>query len=605
MSWLAGSLLVLGFALAAGFGWYERTHPSARVLALIATLAALAALGRVAFAPLPNVKPTTDIVLIAGLVLGGAPGFVVGAVAALASNVFFGQGPWTPWQMVAWGLVGVAGAALARAIGARTLGRWPLALACGAAGLVYNAILDFHLWVNYGGSHSWAELRAILVAGLPFDLAHVAGNVAFCLAFGPALVAALSRFRARFEIDWREPAALPGVPVATAAVAAVLVAIALVGVPAPPDARAAVPRSTLAYLDGAQNADGGWGGAPGQSSAQLYTGWTLLGLAAAGVNPLDARSKGGITGLAFMRAKAAELTDLGELQRTVLVLAAAGRDPRDFAGRDLVAEILAKRRKDGSFAGRVNTTAFAVLALRAAGRPARDRVVRDAARWVASQANDDGGFNFDGKGGASGVDDTAAAIQGLVGGGRRATPTVRRATTFLAGRQNRDGGFPLSPGGASNAQSTAFAVQGLVAAGRAVERIDRGGRDPLEYLTSLIGPDGAVRYSRTSRQTPVWVTGQALLALARRPFPLARVPRAVKPRRARPKAEPARAQPTPARRAPSRAPTTRSRPRGAVTAKATPTVAGIPAGLPPSAAELAVDARAFGALAAVVVIAVL
>ena len=66
----------------------------------------------IAFAPLPNVKPTTDIVLIAGYALGGAPGFAVGAVAAIASNVVFGQGPWTPWQMLAWGLVGLLGAAL-------------------------------------------------------------------------------------------------------------------------------------------------------------------------------------------------------------------------------------------------------------------------------------------------------------------------------------------------------------------------------------------------------------------------------------------------------------------------------------------------------------
>ena len=103
MSWIAASTLVLGAALVAGFAWYEREHPSSRVLALVATLAALAALGRIAFAPLPNVKPMTDIVLISGYVLGGAPGFVVGAVAALASNLFFGQGPWTPWQMVGWG----------------------------------------------------------------------------------------------------------------------------------------------------------------------------------------------------------------------------------------------------------------------------------------------------------------------------------------------------------------------------------------------------------------------------------------------------------------------------------------------------------------------
>src|SRR5690242_21547461 len=141
MSWVGASLLVLGLALAAGFAWYERSHPSSRVLALVATLAALAALGRIAFAPLPNVKPTTDIVLLSGYVLGGAPGFVVGAVAALASNLFFGQGPWTPWQMVAWGLCGLAGAGLA-AVAGRELGRIALAAACGLAGLVFGAVMN-------------------------------------------------------------------------------------------------------------------------------------------------------------------------------------------------------------------------------------------------------------------------------------------------------------------------------------------------------------------------------------------------------------------------------------------------------------------------------
>src|ERR687898_3570278 len=124
MTWILASSLLLGAVLVTGFAWYERTHPSTRVLALVATLAALAALGRVAFAPLPNVKPTTDIVLIAGLLLGGAPGFMVGAVAALASNLFFGQGPWTPWQMAAWGAVGLFGAGLAR-VTKRELGRVP------------------------------------------------------------------------------------------------------------------------------------------------------------------------------------------------------------------------------------------------------------------------------------------------------------------------------------------------------------------------------------------------------------------------------------------------------------------------------------------------
>jgi len=124
VSWQLSSFAVLAVALTAGFAWYERARPSAKLLALVATLAALAALGRVAFAPLPSVKPTTDIVLIAGYALGGAPGFVVGAVGALTSNVFFGQGPFTPWQMAGWGAVGVFGALLARVFG-RDLGRWP------------------------------------------------------------------------------------------------------------------------------------------------------------------------------------------------------------------------------------------------------------------------------------------------------------------------------------------------------------------------------------------------------------------------------------------------------------------------------------------------
>ncbi len=201
MSWIAGSMLILGAVIVIGFVWYERTHPSTRVLALVATLAAMAALGRVAFAALPNVKPTTDIVLIAGYSLGGAPGFMVGAVAALASNLFFGQGPWTPWQMVGWGAVGLFGAALAKLAG-RDLGRVPLAAACGLASLGFGAVMNVHMWVLYSGTHTLDQLLAYFVTSLPFDLAHAAGSIVFCLAFGPALVRALRRYRTRFEIVW-------------------------------------------------------------------------------------------------------------------------------------------------------------------------------------------------------------------------------------------------------------------------------------------------------------------------------------------------------------------------------------------------------------------
>ena len=285
-------------------------------------------------------------------------------------------------------------------------------------------------------------------------------------------------------------------------------------------ADAAAAKASVRYLAGAQNGDGGWGGAPGQSSTQLHTGWTALGLAAAGRNPRDV---GGTTAIDFTRRRAAELNDLGELSRTILVFAASGLSARDVGGRDLVAELLRKRKANGSFAGRVNTTAFAALALKASG--GSERALRGAGRWIAGQANADGGFNFAGRGGPSGIDDTGAAIQGLVAAGRKRTKTVARAARFLARRQNADGGFPLVPGGESNAQSTAWAIQGLLAAGRDPAKIRRS-RDPLAYLRSLTSASGEVRYSRTSRQTPVWVTAQAVMALARKPLPLKPVARA-------------------------------------------------------------------------------
>ena len=156
MSWELASFLILGAVLLAGFAWYERSRPPSQVVALVAALAALAIAGRIAFAAFPNVKPTTDIVIFAGYALGGAPGFAVGALAALVSNFWFGQGPWTPWQMAGWGLCGVLGALLA--LGTRNAGRLTLAAICGFAGIVYGALLNFSLMATYGGDLS---LRAL------------------------------------------------------------------------------------------------------------------------------------------------------------------------------------------------------------------------------------------------------------------------------------------------------------------------------------------------------------------------------------------------------------------------------------------------------------
>ena len=102
-------LLAALAALTAGFAWHEGGTSSVKDIALVATLAGVAAAGRLLFAPVPGVQPVTVIVVVAGVALGPRRGFAVGALAALASNFFLGQGVWTPWQMLAWGLCGVVG----------------------------------------------------------------------------------------------------------------------------------------------------------------------------------------------------------------------------------------------------------------------------------------------------------------------------------------------------------------------------------------------------------------------------------------------------------------------------------------------------------------
>jgi hypothetical protein len=515
MTWQAASLVLLGIALAGGFAWYERERPPARVVAVVAALAALAVVGRLAFAAIPNVKPTTDIVLFAGYALGAIPGFAVGAVTAIVSNIFLSHGPWTVWQMAGWGAVGVAGALLARILRGREPNRFVLAAVCGFAGLAFGAWMDVYQW-TLAARQDIDTYVAVAGTSLPYNLAHAAGNVVFCLLIGPAFLRALARYRRRLEVRWeRSPA-----PVAIGVVAvALLLLVPAAAVAATPAQRA------KSYLAKAQNEDGGFGPSRGAGSSPLYTGWAGLGLGSAGRNPLDVRRPGGRSLARYVLRRSASLSAIGEIERTVLLAKVAGISPRSFGGRNLVAEIQGRRRHDGSISGYVSYTAFGVMALRAAGDSAGDSTIR----WLVESQNSDGGFGV-GRSSASDADMTGAVLQALASVGRGGGPAARRAADRLRANQNGDGGF----GRPSNAQSTAYAVQGLIAAGGGAGAVSRA----RSYLTRLQRGDGSVAYSSSSGQTPVWVTAQALMALEGKPLPLATVPRK-KRSRARASASPA------------------------------------------------------------------
>ena len=372
--------------------------------------------------------------------------------------------------------------------------------------------MNVSLWVMYSGDHSLDKLWFYVTTSFAFDVAHAVGSAAFCLAFGPALVRALRRYRTRFEVTWRPAPVTAGL----------VVALLALSVAAPQRAQADVPAAAVRYLERAQNSDGGFGPAPGAGSTQMHTGWAALGLAAAGRNPRDVE-RGGRSVVDYMTANVGKLRgDLGERSRTILALRAAGVSPRRLGGRDLLGELVRAQESDGSFAGLVNTTAFAVLALRAAGRPARDS--RGASRSGVHRRPGERRRRLQLRRQGRPVG-RRRHRRGAPGAGCRRAAALARwcdaPQTGSSARRTPTAASRCRPG-ASNAQSTAWAVQGLIAAGRDPARVRRGGsRTPLAYLRSLMGSSGAIRYSRTSTQTPVWVTAQALTALARKALPVA------------------------------------------------------------------------------------
>jgi energy-coupling factor transport system substrate-specific component len=499
MSWQLTSFLILGAVLIGGFAWYERSRPPSQVVALVAALAALAIAGRIAFAAFPNVKPTTDIVVFAGYALGPAPGFAVGALTGLVSNFWFGQGPWTPWQMAGWGMCGLLGAVLA--LGVRKAGRFSLAATCGFAAIAYGLLQNFSLMATYGGELSLERFLTLEARAVPFEIAHLAGNVAFALLAGPAMVRMLSRFRRRFE--WRAPA------VATA----LLVALAL---PAVVPSRASADATTRAanWLEAQQNADGGFGSEPGGSSSAAQTGWAMLGLEAAGRNPFDVVS-GARTPVDYLRGHLDALSSPGDLARTIVALQGAGADPRSFGGRNLLSALLDRRAANGSYVGWPGTTSFAVIALRSAGASGG---LDSTLSWLTGAQNGDGGWGDEPQP-PSNADVTGTAMQ--------ATPDTKAAgqgLAYLKHHQRSGGGF-AGGGGEVNSQSTAWAVQGMIAVGADPASVTAGGRSPLDYLAARQASDGHYRYSESSDQTPVWVTSQVLVAVAGDALPIAVPPR--------------------------------------------------------------------------------
>jgi prenyltransferase beta subunit len=295
--------------------------------------------------------------------------------------------------------------------------------------------------------------------------------------------------------------------------------------------------STIRYLQEAQNLDGGFGGASGKESGQGFSAWVALALAAAGINPRCQSRPGGIDAYSFLVDHFHEGLEeeiswpnapTTAFERELMVVNASGTDPHDFAGYDLVAEILARQLPDGSFPyvpggrGEINDTIFAIVALAPVQEPAAQAAIQRAADWLIAQQDEDGGWSWGVKGDRTEADMAGAAIQALRAAGRPGTDAEQKALHYLHDMQSPDGGFPEFPGETeSNVASTAWAVQGIWAAGEDPEEwVTESGNDPLSYMASLQQPDGHIRWKANHDLNGVWMTAYVAPAFAGQAWPI-------------------------------------------------------------------------------------
>lgn len=194
--WL--SFIMITLAIIPFYLKFERKKATSREIVIIAILAAVAALSRVPFAAIPSVQPTTFVIFMSGLVFGAESGFLIGATAALVSNMLLGQGPWTPWQMYAWGMVGLTAGFLRH--------HWIMKKLSGQiifgiiAGFAFGWFMNFYFLVGFMKTVDWKAILLYFSSSFYFDLRHAIANVIFILLFSRSWEKILKRFKTKYGI---------------------------------------------------------------------------------------------------------------------------------------------------------------------------------------------------------------------------------------------------------------------------------------------------------------------------------------------------------------------------------------------------------------------
>ena len=194
------SLLILLETMLPFFLVFEGRKPQARELILLAVLCGLGVAARAAFYMLPNFKPVTALVILAAVALGAESGFLVGSMTMLLSNVFMQQGPWTPYQMFAMGIIGfLAGFLFQKGL----LRRDRLSLSIFgflSAFLIYGGIMNPAAMLLYQPTPSWKLLVAYFIQGVPVDLVHAISTFLFLWLLSDTMLEKLDRVKTKYGL---------------------------------------------------------------------------------------------------------------------------------------------------------------------------------------------------------------------------------------------------------------------------------------------------------------------------------------------------------------------------------------------------------------------
>ena len=192
------ALLMLLEGMLPFFLAFEGRRPGAREIAILATLCAMGVAGRAAFFMLSQAKPVLALTILSGVALGGESGFLVGSVTMLTSNILFGQGPWTPWQMFGMGIVGFLAGVLARTGWLRRSRGSLCAFGAVSAVLIYGGILNTASALMAAGELNRGVLLTYYLAGFPMDCVHGLSTAAFLWLGAEPMLEKLERLKTKY-----------------------------------------------------------------------------------------------------------------------------------------------------------------------------------------------------------------------------------------------------------------------------------------------------------------------------------------------------------------------------------------------------------------------